>query len=445
MFGDTLLEDGRTLSDYNVTKNSTLHLTPNKVQTETDLGISGSFSTDSLHQNSTASITLTLTNHGPNAIESVNILAPVPSGIQLINSAGTEAYTASKNIWTVKDLASDATTSLTLEARFKSIGDVIWEARILEGLQKDAHKENDRWEGKVDVTAPQGLIPWVTGSNVMDGDTNVPENISLKAFLRESLNPDTVTSSTLTLWCNGSQVEALTTYSPKEKAVILVPNAPLPAGAACVWTLSKELTSLKGKTPDEETVIRFTTRTPGTDDDNDGVPDTLEAFPGDSRRVTITTVTRSGVFAINTSALEDGAALSEVQTISDALPKWTTAGKPEDLIFPHGLLAYKITGLTPGATVEIPIELPAGVPSSAKIFKAKSGHGYQDITSLCRLDGDTLYVKLTDGGKGDADESANGEIDDPLGIALQPEAPSSSEENGGHGSSCFIRALMAPY
>jgi len=85
-------------------------------------------------------------------------------------------------------------------------------------------------------------------------------------------------------------------------------------------------------------------------------------------------------------------------------------GPPADVIFPVGVLAFTIEGLTPGQSVGVDIDLPVAANSYWKLDPDTSTWSqFADASSS----GNQLSLTLTDGGAGDADGSANGVIVDP--------------------------------
>jgi hypothetical protein len=77
-----------------------------------------------------------------------------------------------------------------------------------------------------------------------------------------------------------------------------------------------------------------------------------------------------------------------------------------------GALSYSVTGLTPGATTDVTIVLPAGSAPTA-VYKQVGGQ-YVDLTSIATITGNTITLHITDGGVGDSDGAANGTIVDPV-------------------------------
>ncbi|RKX24500.1 MAG: hypothetical protein DRP47_11280, partial [Candidatus Zixiibacteriota bacterium] len=117
----------------------------------------------------------------------------------------------------------------------------------------------------------------------------------------------------------------------------------------------------------------------------------------------------------------------------------TDAGTIEDLVaidistlpnapnldFPHGLFSFNITGLSNGATVNVTINFPQDIPTTAQYWKynTSSGEWYQIPTGS--NDGDNIItITLQDGGIGDNDGVENGVISDP-GAPGVPSAPPS--------------------
>ncbi len=90
-------------------------------------------------------------------------------------------------------------------------------------------------------------------------------------------------------------------------------------------------------------------------------------------------------------------------------------GKP-DISFPHGFFSFDICCLEPGETVTVTITLPDNVPATTEYWKYQDGQ-WIDMTSLLgdNDNDNVLTLTLTDGGLGDDDGLANGEIVDQGG------------------------------
>jgi hypothetical protein len=87
-------------------------------------------------------------------------------------------------------------------------------------------------------------------------------------------------------------------------------------------------------------------------------------------------------------------------------------GLPEGAVAVVGSVSYTVSGLTPGGSINVTMQLPPG-SEPTNVFKLING-SYVDVTSLATISGNTITLHLTDGGLGDADGVANGVIVDPV-------------------------------
>jgi hypothetical protein len=97
---------------------------------------------------------------------------------------------------------------------------------------------------------------------------------------------------------------------------------------------------------------------------------------------------------------------------------------PPDVVDLSGALSYGITNVTPGSSVQVTIQLPAGSNPNAA-YKLSNG-SYVDDADLATFSGDSVTLTLTDGGAGDSDGRADGNISDPVVLtraATTPNAP----------------------
>ncbi len=99
-----------------------------------------------------------------------------------------------------------------------------------------------------------------------------------------------------------------------------------------------------------------------------------------------------------------------LSAVSDEQAK--EAGLPEGAVAVVGSVSYTLSGLTPGGSVNVTMQLPPG-SEPTNVFKLIDG-SYFDVTSLATISGNTITLHLTDGGLGDADGVANGVIVDPV-------------------------------
>jgi len=178
-------------------------------------------------------------------------------------------------------------------------------------------------------------------------------------------------------------------------------------------------------------IATFTSTTvdDSVDSDGDGVSDCLDEFPFDP---TIATPPLPGG---NQLVIEvDDGALSGV-AIVDPDDQPNQDGRPEDFDFPWGLTSYSITGIMPGSSVDVTLTFPSALPADAEIWKYSDADGFVPYP-FAVIDGATVTLLLTDGGEGDADGIANGEIVDPVGVAV-PVSEDAPPARRSSGSSAF--------
>jgi hypothetical protein len=137
------------------------------------------------------------------------------------------------------------------------------------------------------------------------------------------------------------------------------------------------------------------------------------------------TSTGTGKITIDTS-LNPGTEIKNVSALSDTDPSLNQTNKPAGYHFKDGIVSYNITGIPVGGTINVVITFPSGIPEGGKTYKVNKD-GFYEFTKVS-INGDTVTLTLTDGGDGDHDGVADGNISDPIGIG----APTVS------GSSCFI-------
>jgi hypothetical protein len=151
------------------------------------------------------------------------------------------------------------------------------------------------------------------------------------------------------------------------------------------------------------------------------------------RAATGASPTGTGTIAVTFTGagLGDTCTLSNSQLLppppgADPVPP-TTPGP--GVAFPHGLVAFTLTGCTPGATVTVTITYPE--PITGLVYWTfgptaddATPHWY---TLPATVAGNTVSFTITDGGLGDADLTVNGTIVDPSGIgSLPPPIPTLS-------------------
>jgi len=118
----------------------------------------------------------------------------------------------------------------------------------------------------------------------------------------------------------------------------------------------------------------------------------------------------------------------------------SVADLPEGAVAVVGGLGYSVGGLKPGETISVTLHLPEG-SDPTNIFKYEHGQ-LVDVSSLATIVGDTVTLRLTDGGLGDSDGIANGTIVDPLVpvrfSAVHPSIASVSPNGGVEGGGTAV-------
>jgi subtilisin family serine protease len=99
---------------------------------------------------------------------------------------------------------------------------------------------------------------------------------------------------------------------------------------------------------------------------------------------------------------------------------------------PYGLFSYFISELSIGETIQVTVTLPAAGPTQ---WVKSTANGWEQVPVIS-VNGNIMVIQLTDGGIGDDDNTAEGDIEDPGGPAVisspinrglsAPSAPSSS-------------------
>jgi hypothetical protein len=88
---------------------------------------------------------------------------------------------------------------------------------------------------------------------------------------------------------------------------------------------------------------------------------------------------------------------------------------PRGVSFPYGLIGFTVSGVVPGATIPVSIELPGPVNDYWKL----ANNAWVRMTSAT-FSGNVVVLNLTDGGMGDTDGLANGLIIDPGAAGVAP-------------------------
>jgi len=170
-----------------------------------------------------------------------------------------------------------------------------------------------------------------------------------------------------------------------------------------------------------------------TDSDNDGIPDSQEADSdmdgnGVPDRLDVGCAGlegRKGKIALKVTS--GGGRLMETVFISNP-SSYLAESLPAD--FSYGGFQYKISDIPVGGSVTVTIYSQAPFPADVEYWKYDAKAGFSKLNVA--VSGNRFSFTLTDGGTGDADQTANGVIEDP-GFVGEPAQSSSTSSGGGTG------------
>jgi len=116
---------------------------------------------------------------------------------------------------------------------------------------------------------------------------------------------------------------------------------------------------------------------------------------------------------------------------------------PADITFPYGVLSFKLQGLAPGEEAVVSATFPAPISGKPEwLWYDRENNQFIKMEAAGSLlsGGNTVTVKLKDGGMGDGDHTADGVIDSIAGPALKTSAAPAPAPGGGGGGGggCFI-------
>jgi hypothetical protein len=159
----------------------------------------------------------------------------------------------------------------------------------------------------------------------------------------------------------------------------------------------------------------FTTIAMTPDSDDDGDPDAGDESPKDCRNATPGTPTGKGKITMNLDGHPNGC-FRNITATSETVPSVNRTGMPSGYEFRDGIITYEIQGIPPGETDTVTLTYPEAFPAGSKVYKVDAS-GFHEYTDAV-IDGNTVTLRVTDGGKGDMDGTADGKILDPIGVAV---------------------------
>ncbi|MFN8028576.1 MAG: choice-of-anchor U domain-containing protein [Acidimicrobiia bacterium] len=111
----------------------------------------------------------------------------------------------------------------------------------------------------------------------------------------------------------------------------------------------------------------------------------------------------------------------EGTTVSDATASPPSVPLPPNVQqLPVGVLGYTVSGIEPGGTIQVTIQLPPG--TNANAYYKFDGTQWVDFTANATFSPNAVVLSLTDNGAGDSDQSL-GVIVDPGGPVLVDNTP----------------------
>ena len=167
--------------------------------------------------------------------------------------------------------------------------------------------------------------------------------------------------------------------------------------------------------------------------DGDGTPDIDQ---DDIKCVNVEDGTATIGISIRDSETVQSIAAIESENPEDLGDDSDTAGKPDTMLY--GLLNFKLIVDQPGSEAVVRIYLSEPAPFDSVWYKYDPVNKiWQDYSEYTEFSDDrkSVYLRIIDGGFGDADGIENGIIIDPLGLGL-PASPTPAA--GDVGSACFI-------
>ena len=226
-------------------------------------------------------------------------------------------------------------------------------------------------------------------------------------------------------------------YDAGRTNATFTPICKLAHGMTYTATITPAVSVQQGSAVAAPTSWSFTTIASTPDTDDDGVEDGEDDHPDDDGEATPPKSKGHGKHKISVERYP-GARLRNVTGISDTHSGINQAGKPAGYEFRDGLVDYEIQGVPTGGTVEVDLTLSEPAPAGIKVYTVGPA-GFQEVVKPS-IQGDTLTLKLTDGGAGDSDGVANGVIVNPVGVAVPVASGSGSLDlsNSSSGGGCTV-------
>ncbi len=202
----------------------------------------------------------------------------------------------------------------------------------------------------------------------------------------------------------------------------------------------------------------FTTELNPADADGNGIPDdqevgaaldldengTPDSYQNDIKCVSVEGGSAQiGISIQNAEPIQSIVSL-ELQGSEEIQSRQVSVEPPSNL--PYGLISFKLIVDEPGDEVVATLHLSQAAPPGAQWLKYDPiedvWQDYSDYTEFS-IDRKRVFLRLLDGGFGDADGIANGIIVDPLALGAPSLTATEITGGGGSGAGCFI-GVVAP-
>ncbi|MCX5814895.1 MAG: metallophosphoesterase [Proteobacteria bacterium] len=337
--------------------------------------------------------------------------------------------------------------------------DALWQ--ILVDYNVDAyitghiHSSNDQW-GQVSGTKWDGksVIHWMNGDSGSVFDASGNPMPGQNHWTLWTVNGETVTADLYNDFGNkvysrtfqGYQPPTpLTSTSPAANAVDVSVNAVItatfataPPAATTTFTVTGSgNTPVQGAVSFNGKIVTFTPS--GNLSNGETYAASIQSTAGNARwsfttiatnKASPSTPTGTGKITIDTAATT----ISNVNVLLDTDPSLNQTNKPTGYIFKDGVVSYNLTGVPVGGTVQVSLAFPSGIPAGSRIYKVSDSSGFYQFTNVT-INGSTATLTVTDGGAGDNDGVADGNISDPVGVGI---STATAVSGGGGGGGCFI-------
>jgi uncharacterized repeat protein (TIGR01451 family) len=150
--------------------------------------------------NSTVTFTITLTNSGPEAATGVTVTDQLPSGLTFVSANPAVDYNSTTGVWTVGDLASGATDTLTIVARVTNTSSITNTAQVTASAVPDPDSTPNDGQGddfdSVQIDAPAAADLSIT-NEVNNPTAAVGQNVVFTVVVSNA-GPDQATGVVVT-------------------------------------------------------------------------------------------------------------------------------------------------------------------------------------------------------------------------------------------------------